>query len=190
MGLEALVKEFDAWLNDVSNEPLPGGVAVAAAASAMGAALVAKAVRVTLERQSSSEADLAELQAVLDLAQEQQGLLLELGEVDEKAFRVVLDRARPEVQGQDGRQAWQMATDVPIRVAEACQALLAKLPWLSEICWPAVFPDLKTGGWLLEAGKRAGLLSAESNLHLCGSGAEAQLLRARMDALTEDEKDD
>jgi formiminotetrahydrofolate cyclodeaminase len=184
------VKEFDTWLDDLSTKPVPGGTAAAAVAAAMGAALVAKAARVTLNRRSIAQAGHTQLQAALDVAQEQKAILLDLAVADEQAYRAVLD-LRPQVWvSPPGRRAWQLATDVPIRVAEACRALLVELPHLAEICWPAVYPDLKAGEWLLEAGLKTGLLSAESNLYVLGDAADARALRARMDDLRQGERDD
>jgi methenyltetrahydrofolate cyclohydrolase len=184
------VKEFDVWLKDMSTKPVPGGVAAAAVAAAMGAALIAKAVRVTLRRQAGAEAERTGLHAALDLAHKQAATLLDLASADEQAYRAVLDLRQQIPASSQGHQTWQAATEVPIRVAEACRLLLARLPWLAGICWPAVYPDLKTGGWLLEAGMRAGLISAECNLRACGDTTQARSLHARIDGLKKDERDD
>jgi formiminotetrahydrofolate cyclodeaminase len=182
------VKEFDAWLNDLSTKASPGGVA--AAAAAMGAALLAKAVRVTLKRQPVAEPDRILLQSALGLAQVQTAILLDLSAADERAFRAVLDLQEQEAGSLAGRLVWLAATEVPVRVAEACHSLLTGLPDLVRLCWPAVYPDLKTGGWLLEVGVQAGLLSAQSNLSALGDGAQARSLRARMVGLTQSDRDD
>jgi formiminotetrahydrofolate cyclodeaminase len=181
--------EFAAWLDDMSAKPLPAGVAAAAVAAAMGVALVAKTLRVTLRRQALAAARRATLQATLELAHEQRGLLLELAEADQKAFRAVLELNQLEAQDREKQDAWQAATEVPLRIAEACQALLAKLPPLIQVCWPAVSSDLRTGVWLLEAGLHGCLLAAECNLQVIGEDARAQSLRGRMDALKDERND-
>jgi formiminotetrahydrofolate cyclodeaminase len=185
------MREFATWLDDLSTKPVPGGIAAAAVAAAMGAALVAKAARVTLDRRRGTQGEKAQVQAVLDLAQGQQAILLDLAPADEQAYQAVLDLGALAWTSPAGRHAWQLATEVPIRVAEACRALLAEIPHLAESCWPVVYPDLKTGEWLLSAALQAGLLSAESNMRFLGDGSDARALRARMDDLTTwSERDD
>ena len=179
------VRDFESWLEDLSGEPLPGGVSAAAVASAMGAALVVKAMRVTLQRRDLSGDQRAALQAVLDLARDRQTVLLHLADADERAYRAVLDsRARgPGSPAKD--EAWYEATEAPIRVAEVCHLLLGKLPRVFGLCRPAVKPDLEIGAWLLETGRRAGLLAADTNLRT-GKGEGAGAHRTRVDALKQE----
>ena len=179
------MKDFDGWLQDLCGEPLPGGLSAAAVASAMGAALVAKAVRITLQRQDVAEADREAMQAVLDLAGEYQRSLIHLAGADECAFRSVLECQ----QGRDGSlvadRAWLQATEVPMELAEVCHLILGRLPGALGLCWPAVKPDLEIGMWLLQTGRRAGLLVADHNLRVCDrDGSKA--LRARADALRQE----
>jgi len=181
--MEDIVNEFDAWLNDMSTKPLPGGIAAAAVAASMGAALMAKALRVTLKRGSLAETDRAFLASARGLAQAQVAGLVELAEADEQAFRAVLDLAPGQAESAASRQKWLEATTVPVRLAEACQSLLEGFARLLALCWPAVYPDLETGGWLLEVGLKAGLLSSESNLHLMEESADAAALQRRMQRL-------
>lgn len=146
----------------------------------MGAALIAKAVRVTLTHRSLTHTDCIALEAALDLARDRQLVLTQLAADDQAAYRAVLDLRAEAAEA----EAWRTATEVPIHVAEACHPLLIKLPSLLDLCWPVVRPDLEIGGWLLQAGLRAGLLAAESNLREWGDNAESQLLRARIEALS------
>jgi formiminotetrahydrofolate cyclodeaminase len=183
------VKDFDVWLDDMSSKPLPGGVAAAAAAAAMGAALMAKAVRVTLRRQPMLATERGLLENALGLAQEQVATLLELSGADERAFQAVFDLPSQALASPAGRETWLEATTVPVRLAEVCQSLLIKLPRLVDLCWPAVRPDLETGGWLLQAGLHSGLLSAESDLRAIGDGADVRSLHRRLDEL-QDGRDD
>jgi formiminotetrahydrofolate cyclodeaminase len=177
------MKEFNAWLKDLSTKSLPGAVAAAALAAAMGAGLVAKAARVTLRRGAVSGATHTALQEVIDLADRQQDALVRLAEADDRAYRAVLEarsgRAAPSLQ----REAWLQATEVPLRIAEICRSLVEhSSPWL-DACWPAVRPDLKIGLWLLETGIRAGLEAAESNVGFCGDTPAAESLQLRIDVL-------
>jgi hypothetical protein len=171
--------DFERWFHDLSTRTLPGGVAAAAVASAMGAALVAKATQLTLRRQPPAGADRAGLQALLDLARALQADLLDLAGADECAYRALLETRSLGGASPERRSAWHEATDVPLRVAEACHALLRRLPGIDRY-WP---PVLQTGIWLLETGKRTGLLAAQENLEAGGEGRDAGPLRARLQAL-------
>lgn len=182
------MNDFDAWLEHMRTKSLPGGVAAAAVAGAMGAALMAKAARVTLKHQSIPETHRPFLQKALELAAEQSRTLADLSSADIEAYRAVMDLGG-RAESAAARRAWLEAADVPIRVAEACQTLLLSVPRLLELCWPAVCADLKTGGWLLEAGKRSGLLSAETNLRILGDAEEARSLHRRIRDL-DDRRDD
>jgi formiminotetrahydrofolate cyclodeaminase len=179
-GVDETMIDFEHWLHELSTRPLPGGVAAAAVASAMGAALVAKAARLTLRQQPLAGVG---LQALLDLAAAQQAALLHLAGADERAYRSVLAIRAAGEPSPDQRRAWQEATEVPLRLAEACQSLLDRLPGLLDRCPSALKPDLQVGGWLLEAGRRAGLSAAESNLKAWGAAIEGESLQARVEAL-------
>ncbi len=177
------MREFSTWLKNLSTKPLPGAVSATALVAAMGAALVAKAIRITLRRQAVDGATRTALQAVFDLADREQDALIHLAEADEHAYRAVLEAkarpASPSVQ----REAWLQATEVPIRIAETCRSLVeASSPWLDH-CWPALCPDLQIGLWLLEAGVSAALVAAESNIGFCGDTPQAKSLQLRIDAL-------
>ena len=176
--------DMNTWLNALSNDSLPGAVSAAAVSAAMGAALVAKAARITLHRRQLDDAAQDQVQALWDLAGRQQAALLELAGADEQAYRAVL-RTRSLPPSDPARTgAWVRATEVPIRIAEACHALLKPASSLLDTCWPAVCPDPEIGIWLLETGVRAGLAAAEGNLDYCGDGAEAQALQIRIESLS------
>jgi formiminotetrahydrofolate cyclodeaminase len=177
------MREFSIWLKDLSTKPLPGAVAAAALSAAMGAGLVAKAARVTLHRGAVDGATRTVLRDMIDLADRQQDALVRLAEADVRAYHAVLEArsrsASPSVQ----REAWLQATEMPIRIAEACQSLIEHASlWLDE-CWPAICADLNIGLWLLETGCRAGLEAAESNIGFSGAPAAAESLQLRIDAL-------
>jgi formiminotetrahydrofolate cyclodeaminase len=188
--MEVEVKEFEAWLQDLGTEPIPGGVAAAAVAGAMGAALVAKAARITLRKHKAQNLDPGLLETVQKEANSQRGILLGLADADVQAFGTVLKLRERDARSETGHRARHTAIEVPIRIAEACQSLLGALPPLTEVCWPPIVPDLKTGEWLLETGLRASLFAARGNLGAFGGGPGAQALQARIDALTKTRKDD
>ena len=175
--------DLTTWLDTLSNESLPGAVSAAAVSAAMGAALIAKAARITLHRRQLDGAAHDEVQGLWDLAARQQAALLELAGADEDAYRAVLETRSLPPSDPARTGAWMRATEVPIRIAEACQALLEPASSLLDTCWPAVCPDPEIGIWLLETGMRAGLTAAQGNLDYCGDGPEAQALQDRIKAL-------
>ena len=180
---------FALWLDGLATEPLPGGVAAAAVAAAMGAALCAKAARITLERQTLTDIVQAKLEDAYEQAQVQQAALLRLAGADEAAYRAVMDVQVLATQQLERNQAWQAATEVPIRIAEACRSLLDEVSALESVCRPGVRVDYEIGVWLLEIGLRAGQRAAEVNLRSWGYAPEARLLRLRLDALQEGDLD-
>jgi len=182
-GYYECMRDFDAWLRDLTEEPLPGGVSAAALASAMGTGLLAKAARISLQRQDLSAKDRTALKVALDLACHQQPNLLGLAEADERAYRAVLEGHVHRHETSAKGEVWRKAIEVPICVAEACHLLLRQLPELLDLCWLAVKPDLQVGQWLLEVGLRAGLSAAESNLQAWSGDRELVPMRARVDAL-------
>lgn len=178
--------DLDTWLRILSTQPLPGGVSVAAIAAAMGAALIAKTAQRTLQRQTIVDAsDLAALETVRDLAQTQWLHLRHLASADEQAYSTVLQTRALPAEAPARHQAEQAAIEVPILVAEACQALLGETQHLAANCWPAVNHEFHTGVWLLELGVRAGRLAVEINLRSWGDATEIRQFQARLDALAE-----
>lgn len=182
---EGYVKDLETWLQDMVARPVPGGVAAAAVAAAMGAALLAKVTRISMERQSLTSDDRANLEAALGLAQAQRVELMRLAGADEAAYQTVLDTRLLAPQALARRQAWRAAAESPVRIAEACRTLLDSLSGVSDLCWQDVRADLYACGGLLEASVRICVLAAESNLRAGEVGSEARPLQARIDALRE-----
>ncbi len=186
------MQEFAAWLHNMSERPLPGGVSAAALAAAMGAALLAKTARVSLRKQDMSAEDRATMQAMLDVASQQQQILFNLVKADEEAYRAVLAARVLAARGhpdplQPKAEPWHRATEVPVCVAEACHLLLKQLPGLEELCLPIVRPDLDIGRWLLDTGLRTGLLAAKSNLRAWTGEVDQASLQARLAVLGADD---
>lgn len=174
--------DWEAWLAEISNRALPGGVAVAALASAMGAAVAAKALRITLARASLPAGERQAFEAAAVAAREAQAALLRLADADEAAFHRVLSAAKGPATGDERREAWQAATGVPLSVAETCRNLLERLSPLAGSCLPAVLADLEIGSRLLLVGLDAGARAARANLREWetddGSGVLARRLAA------------
>ena len=177
-----MMGEFDAWLERLASDPLPGAVSAAAVASAMGAGLVAKACRVTLRKEGLAPAGRQGMQAAFDLAAAQSQVLLELVDADEAAYRAFLAGGLDGPVSPSQVEARCQAIEVPIRLAEACLPLLLAVPGLLDLCWLPVCPDLEVGVYFLETGLRTGLLVAEHNLRAWGDSYFAPL-EVRVEAL-------
>jgi formiminotetrahydrofolate cyclodeaminase len=173
------VGELSVWLDDMADQPLPGGVSAAALAAAMGAALCAKAARVTLRQGDVNDGDRATWEAIVDRASEGRSALVRLVEADQQAYQAVLDIVDPVT----SIRIWQAATEVPVEVAEASQSLLAERAFLEGVCWSSVRVDLDVGLRLLEVGLYAGLRAAEANLAWWGDAREAADVQLRIERL-------
>ena len=168
------VNDLDVWLDDMAGAALPGGVAAGALAGAMGAALIAKAGRVSLRR-GTPEGAVADMVAIADSGRRE---LMRLVQADVDAYRKVLHK--------QGLTAWLAATGVPLQVAEISHKLLGQLDRLCQECWPGIAVDLEIGIDLLKVARAAGLIAARDNLSYLESRPEADGLRRRLEALAEE----
>ena len=183
-GADFIVTEFEAWLDEMATQPLPGGVAAAALAAAMGAALVAKVARVGQSLRAPGLAGQRARPSLVTLAQASQLELLHLVAADEAAYRRVLDTRHLPAADEARREAWQQATALPLSLAETCQRLLAKLPRGEDLAAPRLAVDLEIGRRLLQAGTEAGMLAARENLSAWGAHLDADSYRRRLAALS------
>lgn len=174
---------LESWLNDMSSRPLPGGVAAAAIAAAMGAALIAKALRLTLGRLELEADERQVLAAVLSLVRQEQTALQGYAQADVNAYQAVIDTRSLPTADPARQQAWGAATEVPLAVAEGCSRLVNEVQAVVCQCWPSVCVDYAIGSELLKAGARAGRLAAEANLAHWGEPQQAESFRARLEAL-------
>lgn len=175
---------LESWLDELAGQSLPGGVSAAAVSAAMGAALLAKAARVTLGRQALEPGIRGRLVKIAAQARVERVELVELAEADTKAYRAVLDAQQGTTDSPQQHDAYLVAAEIPVRMAEVCQGLLDGASVMRKFCWPALLVDLDIGHWLLEAGVRAGLAAAESNLSASTTEGEGlSTLQRRMDAI-------
>ncbi len=177
------MERMEEWLDTVAENPLPGGVAVAALGAAMGAALVAKAAGLTIEREGARGTASAALRELSDLARSRGRDLLNLSRADAQAFQAVLDSR---AQGERPAESWrarQEAIELPVRIAEGCQVLSRRASELAERCWPPARADLQSGIWLLEVGVRSAVLAAQANIRAWGEELVPESLRLRIAAL-------
>ena len=172
--MDKTVNDLDVWLDDMANASLPGGVAAGALAGAMGAALIAKAGRVSL-RHGTPNAAVADMVTTADDGRRH---LAHLVQADVEAYRKVLH--------QEGAEAWLAATQVPVQLAEISHALLGQLHRVCLECWPGVAVDLEIGIDLLEVARASGLRAARENISYLESGPAADGQRHRLAALAKE----
>lgn len=84
------MNDLEAWLDEMVDAPLPGGLAAAAVAAALGAALVAKVGRIVLARPGLPAGVRAAVEPLAALAQAERRGLLALAAADVEAYRAVL----------------------------------------------------------------------------------------------------
>jgi len=184
------MRDLEIWLSDMCDRPLPGGVAAAAVGAAMGTALIGKALRVTLKRQQLAASDRAVLVEVFNLTRAQRVALSHLADADVEAYRAVLDTCSLVDSDPARRRAWQLATEVPIAVAEVCRLVLDRLPDVVPQCWSGVCVDFEIGSQFLQAGMRSGILAAQANLSLGAAAMDGDLFRGRLEALSQANRTD
>jgi formiminotetrahydrofolate cyclodeaminase len=177
------MQDVSAWLDEMARRPLPGGVAAAALAGAMGAALLAKAARVARRHSAPDDGAMAgdtmqALPASAARAGAQQRRLLRLCGADSEAYRRAI--------AGEGRGAWQVAVDVPLQVAEAAACVRADVAAVRCHAGPAVAVDLDIAARLLEVAYFAGQLAARENLGHIEPGPAADALAARLTSLTQE----
>ena len=177
---------LESWLDELAAQSLPGGVSAAALASAMGAALLTKTARVTLGRQALDSSTRGRVDKIAAQARAERVELVELAEEDTKAYRAVLDAEQGTTGSPQHEEAYLAAAEIPLRVAEVSHGLLGSACAVRRVCWHSVLTDLDIGRWLLEAGIRAGLAAAESNLSASGESDGRNTLQRRIDALAQD----
>ena len=172
-------------LEEMARHPLPGGIAAASASAAMGAALVAKSVRIALRRCALDAPGQAELKDLAGLADRHASGLLGLADADTEAYRSVLDTRALAADDPVRQRAWLAAVEVPLRLAELSLPLEEPIRALFGICPPVVHAELQVGARLLHTASEAGRLAAAENLRNCVDSHETGLLRLRLAALKE-----
>jgi formiminotetrahydrofolate cyclodeaminase len=182
-----IVTEFEVWLDKMATEPLPGGVAAAALAAALGAALVAKVAGIGQRQQAPDATGRGALPTLVTHAQAARAELVGLVAADEAAYQHVLDARHLPDDDEARHEAWQCATELPLSLAEACRRLLDDLWLLQDVGSSGISVDLEIGRRLLEAGAEAGTLAAGENLEAWGTHADAAPFRQRLAALSGEE---
>jgi len=166
-----------------SGAPTPGGGSAAALAGAMAAALVEMVAELTVGR-GGAEADDAAVREIRSSASTRRHELVELAELDARAYDAVIAArrlSRATVAERAARSlrladATREATEIPLRVAEAAAEVLRLAGRIAPVGNPHAVSDAGVAARLAAASVHGALLNVRINLP---SLAAEDLLRAR-----------
>jgi formiminotetrahydrofolate cyclodeaminase len=185
---EMTVREFTEAL--ASDAPTPGGGTGAAAAGAMGAALVAMFARLTVGRPKFAAHD-ALLRAVADGAAEAAARLLALAEEDAAAYDAVSAAYRLP-KGSDAEQASRKAAVqaalkgacvVPLKVMEECLEVIGLAKTSVPVGNPNAASDGAAGAELAKAAMTVASYNVRINLASIEDPAFQKETRTRLDEI-------
>jgi glutamate formiminotransferase/formiminotetrahydrofolate cyclodeaminase len=173
-----------------SSAPAPGGGSVAALSGALGAALISMISNLTLGKEKYAAIQ-DEITALLKKSERLRKELTDLLEEDVKVYtqlsqtmkmpRDTEEQKKTRAKAMD--KALKAATDVPMRVAEACVSVM-------ELCLPAAekgninaISDVGVGILMAEAGLRSAALNVLINLGWIKDEAFVKESRKKLDSL-------
>ena len=182
-----------AFLDELSSSaPAPGGGSVAALAGALGAALISMVGNLTVGKKKYAGVE-DEINKLLQESERLRGELHDLLEADIKAFTelsLAMKMPRDTNEEKAARtkemdRTFKAATDVPMRVAEACVSVM-------ELCRPVAekgnlnaVSDVGVAILMAEAGLRSAALNVLINLGWIKDDAFVKENRTKLDALLE-----
>ena len=177
--LDSNLTEFLSQL--ASKEPVPGGGSIAALSGAMAAGLITMVCDLTIGKKKYAEVE-DEIRALMDRSETLRQELQELAEADVDAFRRLgaaykLPRetsADVAIRRDAIQQATRIATDVPLRTAQAA----------AELPFSAAVSDVGVAALLAQAAVRSALLNVEINLNTLEDALYVRQARAQVQQLT------
>jgi len=167
-------KPTKSFLDDLaSSAPAPGGGSVAALSGALGAGLISMVCNLTLGKPKYAAVQ-DDISALLKKSETLRRELTDLLEEDVKAYTVLSQTMKMprDTEEQKAARAALMdkalkgATEVPMRVAEACVAVMALCPAAAEKGNTNAVSDVGVGILMAEAGLRGAALNILINLGL------------------------
>ena len=176
-----------------SSAPAPGGGSVAALSGALGASLVSMVCNLTIGKKKYADVQ-EDIASLLEQSKELRLRLADLLEEDVQVFTRVSQAMKMPRDTEEQKAArtatmqeeLKAATDVPMRVAEACVSVM-------DLCRPAAekgnvnaVSDAGVAILMAEAGLRGAALNVLINLGWIKDKAFVEANQARLDALLED----
>ena len=156
-----------------SSAPTPGGGSASAISGSIAAALVAMIGRLTLNKKVQEYQLVAsEMEEIVQKADHFSNELVELADRDSAAFDRVMAAYRlpKSTEGEQAarqraiQEALKGATEVPYRIAEACEAVLELAQRAAAKGVRTAVSDAGTAAALAEAGLHSALLNVDINL--------------------------
>ena len=175
-----------------SSAPAPGGGSVAAISGALGAALVSMVCNLTLGKKKYADVQ-EDIEALLEKSEALRKELTDLLEEDVKAYTAYSKAAKMPRQTEEQKaertkamqEALKVATDVPLRIAEAAVRVM-------YLCMPAAekgnvwaVSDAGVAVLMAEAALRSAALNVLINLGSLKDKEFAAQKRAKLDSLLE-----
>ena len=173
-----------------SDSPAPGGGAAAALAGATGAALAVMVAGLTVGRKRYATIE-GQVQTWLAQARDLEERLATLVDADAEAYTHVSEAYRlpqdteeqQEVRARAIQDAIQVATDIPLDVAEACADLLEVLAGLAAHGNRNAAADAAVGALLAHAGLQGAVRNVRTNLKSLNAAAQAPRIAERASRL-------
>ncbi|MBM4464638.1 MAG: cyclodeaminase/cyclohydrolase family protein [Chloroflexi bacterium] len=175
-----------------SSAPAPGGGSVAALSGALGAALISMVCNLTVGKEKYADVQ-GDIEALLEKSEALRKELTDLLEEDVEAYTAYSKAAKmprgteeeKAERAQAMQEALQVATDVPLRIAEAAVKVM-------ELCRPAAekgnvwaVSDAGVAVLMAEAALRSAALNVLINLGSLKDKEFAAQKRAKLDSLLE-----
>lgn len=165
-------KSMNTFLDELaSSAPAPGGGSVAALSGALGAGLISMVCNLTLGKPKYATVQ-DDIMAILQKSESLRRELTDLLQEDVQAYTELsqsmkMPRDTDEqqaVRAQAMDKALKVATEVPVRVAEACVEVMALCPPAAEKGNTNAVSDVGVGILMAEAGLRGAALNVLINL--------------------------
>ena len=191
MNGELTDKSMKTFLDELSSSaPAPGGGSVAALSGALGAALISMVSNLTIGKKKYTDVQ----KEIIELLKKSERLRKELIDLLEADIKVYTELSQTMKMPRDTDEqktarakamdkALKAATDVPMRVAEACVSVM-------DLCRPAAergnvnaVSDVGVGVLMAEAGLRSAALNVLINLGWIKDESFVSESRTKLDAL-------
>jgi glutamate formiminotransferase/formiminotetrahydrofolate cyclodeaminase len=189
-------RTVSAFVDEVSRDtPAPGGGSIAALAGALGSALAAMVVNLSVGKGEYDDRYEA-LCELADRAQELKDALIRAIDADTEAFNEVIAAMRmpkdtaeqAELREQAIRDGYKIATEVPLHTARLCREVLDLCQSAADIGNPAVMSDAGVGALMALAGVQGAIHNVRINLPHTGDDDFIARVAAERDTLLDESR--